>query len=315
MNANSKQIELRNALGQFATGVTVVTTIDEQGNPVGVTASSFNSVSLDPPLILWSLSKNALSMPAFKSSGGFNVHVLAAHQQDMSNNFARSQGDKFENIEFATCEQGFPVLEEYAALFRCRTHFEYEGGDHIIFVGEVVEHKANNLPVLIFHGGKYAEAQPKPSEEKNEGVDLSKGQFSDDFLLYLISRAHFQTSMPVRTSWAEKGLSDEEYFCISLLSMNGDLSQTDISERLMHTGHAPNQEIFERLERKNIITIDQGILSLTDEGRNIFIELLAQSKSLEEQLTKHFTQNELNTATNVLKKIISITGESIPKLW
>jgi len=168
---------------------------------------------------------------------------------------------------------------------------------------------------LIFHGGKYAEAQPKPSEEKNEGVDLSKGQFSDDFLLYLISRAHFQTSMPVRTSWAEKGLSDEEYFCISLLSMNGDLSQTDISERLMHTGHAPNQEIFERLERKNIITIDQGILSLTDEGRNIFIELLAQSKSLEEQLTKHFTQNELNTATNVLKKIISITGESIPKLW
>ncbi|MGC6511458.1 MAG: flavin reductase [Parvibaculales bacterium] len=313
---SSEQIELRNALGQFATGVTVVTTFDEEQKPVGVTASSFNSVSLDPPLILWSLSKNALSMPAFKTSGGFNVHVLAAHQQDMSNNFARSQGDKFESVAFATCEQGFPVLPEYAALFRCRTYFEYEGGDHIIFVGEVLEHKTNDLPVLIFHGGKYAEAQAKPTELPDAGIDLESGQFSENFLLYLISRAHFQTSQPIRASWSDKGLSDEEYFCISLLSMNGDLSKDAIGERLRHTGHAPDNEIFSRLERKGLVSFTgSGECHLEEAGRDVFIELLAQSKSLEEELAKHFTQGELQTAINVMKKIIAITGKDIPDLW
>ncbi len=311
-----QQIELRNALGQFATGVTVVTTLDEKNKPVGVTASSFNSVSLDPPLILWSLSKNAMSMPAFTNSGGFNVHVLAAHQQDISSNFASSQGDKFENIPFETCQQGFPILGDYAALFRCRTHFKYEGGDHIIFVGEVLEYQANDLPVLIFHSGRYAEALTKPSAQPKEGIDLKTGQFTDNFLLYLISRAHFQTSLPVRSSWADKGLSDEEYFCITLLSMNGDLSQDDIAARLLHTGHAPDDEIFARLERKDLISrISDGKFHLEKGGRKVFIELLAQSKSLEEQLSKHFTQSELETATNVLKKIIKITGKDIPTLW
>ena len=88
----------RNALGQFATGVTVVTTMDENGKPVGVTASSFNSVSLDPPLVLWSLAKSSKSMPAYQNSGGFNVHVLASHQDTLSNQFARPSEDKFSGV-------------------------------------------------------------------------------------------------------------------------------------------------------------------------------------------------------------------------
>ena len=89
---------LRNALGQFATGVTIVTTLDGEQNPVGVTASSFNSVSLDRPLVLWSLAKTAKSLPAYQNSGGFNVHVLASHQSDLSNQFARQSEDKFEGV-------------------------------------------------------------------------------------------------------------------------------------------------------------------------------------------------------------------------
>ena len=111
----------RNALGQFATGVTIVTTKDAGGNPVGVTASSFNSVSLDPPLVLWSLAKTAHSMPAYENSGGFNVHVLASHQSDLSNQFARPSDDKFDGVAWKNCDQDFPVLPEYAALFRCKT--------------------------------------------------------------------------------------------------------------------------------------------------------------------------------------------------
>ena len=215
----------RNALGQFATGVTIVTTVDDTNLPVGVTASSFNSVSLDPPLVLWSLSKNAKSMPAYQNSGGFNVHVLASHQMDLSNKFARSEEDKFENVEWSRCKEGMPVLAEYAALFKCKTNFQYEGGDHIIFVGEVISYETNDLPVLVFHAGKYAYAKQKPikHEPQPAGIDLGLGQFSNDFLLYLLSRAHFQTSFPVRKECLKMGVSEPEYFCLSLLSMSGPI--------------------------------------------------------------------------------------------
>ena len=309
--------EFRNALGQFATGVTIVTTIDAQAAPVGVTASSFNSVSLDPPLVLWSLAKTANSMPAYQNSGGFNVHVLASHQSELSNQFARSSDDKFAGLDWSPCEQGFPLLPEYAALFRCKTHFQYEGGDHIIFVGEVIDYQTHDFPVLVFQGGRYADAKQKtaPAQPHELGVDLGSGQFSDDFLLYLLSRAHFQTSYPTRKACKDIGMSEPEYFCLSLLSMNGALPQDEIVDRLEHTGHHPDAEIFARLTRKGWIEHKAPGVHISDSGRETFIKLLASSKALEEQLLKHFTNDELQAAGKFLKKLIDITGSDIPELW
>jgi len=315
---SAEQRMLRDALGRFATGVTIVTTTDDKGNPVGVTASSFNSVSLDPPMVLWSLAKTSHSMPAFENSGGFNVHILAAHQKDLSNQFAGRGEDKFVGIDYENDTEGFPLLPEYAALFRCKTNFQYEGGDHIIFVGEVVEHKSTDYPVLIFHGGKYAEARPKiDSAGQPDAVDLQTGRFTENFLLYLISRAHFQTSLPVREAYLEKGMSDQEFFCLSVLSMGGGLSADEINSRLMHTGHAPDGEIFARLDRKGLVYQEQetGLIHLSDAGQKIFIELLAQSKALEEQLAKHFSDEEIEIAIRMLKKIVDITGSDVPELW
>ncbi len=312
----SEAFAFRNALGQFATGVTIVTTTDADKAPVGVTASSFNSVSLDPPLVLWSLAKTAHSMPAYQNSGGFNVHVLAAHQSDLSNQFARPGDDKFAGIDWTLCDQGFPLLPEHAALFRCRTHFQYEGGDHIIFVGEVIDFETSDLPVLVFQGGSYADAKSKikPEAPTEPGIDLSRGQFTDEFLLYLISRAHFQTSFPTRRACQKLGMSEPEYFCLSLLSMNGSLPEDEIVYRLEHTGHSPDAEIFARLDRKRWITRGDTI-SISPEGRETFIKLLAHSKALEEQILKHFTDEELGQAATFLKKIIDITGSDIPELW
>jgi len=309
--------EFRNALGQFATGVTIVTTIDREEKPVGVTASSFNSVSLDPPLVLWSLAKTANSMPAYQNSGGFNVHVLASHQSDLSNQFARTSNNKFEGVGWSSCGQGFPLLPEYAALFRCKTHFQYEGGDHIIFVGEVIDYQTHDFPVLVFHGGAYADAKQKtaPAAPHEGGVDLNSGQFSDDFLLYLLSRAHFQTSYPTRKACYDLGMSEPEYFCLSLLAMSGSLSETDIVSRLEHTGHHPDAEIFARLLRKGWVEKDKDAIYISDSGRETFIKLLAHSKALEEQLLKHFTDDELAGASAFLKKLIDITGSDIPELW
>lgn len=147
----------RAALGGFATGVTVVTTIDGAGKPFGVTASSFNSVSLNPPLVLWSLAKTAQSIDAFTGSGNFAVHVLTADQQSLSNHFAKSGGDKFLSLNWTRGVAGSPLLAEYASRFECRTLHQYEGGDHIIFVGEVVNFDQQDGKPLIFHQGTYIE--------------------------------------------------------------------------------------------------------------------------------------------------------------
>lgn len=309
--------EFRNALGQFATGVTIVTTIEEDGTPIGVTASSFNSVSLDPPLVLWSLAKTARSMPAYQTSGGFNVHVLASHQDNLSNQFARSSGDKFEGVDWNTCDNGFPLLPECAALFRCTTTFQYEGGDHIIFVGEVIDFERNDLPPLLFHSGRYADKKSKAKETliKDPGVNLADGTFTENFLLYLISRAHFQTSNPVREGARNIGLSETEYFCLSILAMNGELLEEDVISRLEHTGHVPDSDIFERLDRKALIKRAGPKVAIAEQGRNIFIEFLSLSKSLDEQIKKHFTPDELASAVSFLKKVIDITGSDIPELW
>lgn len=309
--------EFRNALGQFATGVTVVTTMDGAGNPVGVTASSFNSVSLDPPLVLWSLAKSAKSMPAYQSSGGFNVHILASHQDSLSNQFARPSDDKFKGVNWSKCESGNPVLPEFAALFRCETQYQYEGGDHVIFVGKVTEYETHDFPVLVFHAGNYADAKVKAKKAVTivPDVDIDAGQYTDDFLLYLISRAHFQSSYPTRKACYALGMSESEYFCLSLLAMSSALTPAEIVTRLEHTGHHPDEDIFARLHRKGWVDGDKSEISISSEGRKLFIRLLAQSKALEEQVTKHFTDDEIDGAKAFLKKLIAVTGTDIPELW
>ena len=147
----------RKALGNFATGVTIVTTNDAVGEPVGVTASSFNSVSLTPPLVLWSLAKAAHSRPAFTESGHFAIHILTVDQEQLANRFAMSGADKFRDLGWDEGQLGSPILRDHAAVFECTTRHEYDGGDHIIMVGEVVAFEARDEAPLLFHGGQYAE--------------------------------------------------------------------------------------------------------------------------------------------------------------
>ncbi len=153
---NFDKNEFRKTLGQFATGVTIVTTNDKGGLPVGMTCSSFNSLSLDPPMVLWSIAKSAYGLQAFSSAKYFNVHVLCSDQDQISNNFAKAGHDKFKGIKFSKGLGGIPILERYAALFECETTHQYDGGDHIIMVGTVIAFKHKKSNPLVFHGGCYA---------------------------------------------------------------------------------------------------------------------------------------------------------------
>jgi flavin reductase (DIM6/NTAB) family NADH-FMN oxidoreductase RutF len=129
--------ELRRALGAFVTGVTVVTTIDEDGRFHGVTANSFSSVSLDPPLVLWSLAVTSQSHPVFFKAERFAVNILAEDQIELSNRFAKSSREKFAGLEVDIGLGGVPLLRGCSARLQCHAFSRLAGGDHTIYVGEV----------------------------------------------------------------------------------------------------------------------------------------------------------------------------------
>ena len=148
--------EFRSALGMFATGVTIVTARNATGEPVGLTANSFNSVSLEPPLVLWSLARSAASMPAFSAGSHYAINILSADQQALAHRFASKGVDRFADLMFVDGAGGAPLLSGAAAWFECFNRSRYDEGDHVIFVGEVerCSHRAGASP-LLFHGGKF----------------------------------------------------------------------------------------------------------------------------------------------------------------
>lgn len=147
---------LRDALGRFATGVTVVTTLDAAGRPVGLTANSFNSVSLDPPMVLWSLARRSLNLRIFLDAGHFAVNVLAADQRDLSDRFAKPAGDRFAGVDWEAGTAGVPVFPGTVASFECATDSRIDGGDHVIFLGRVARFRHADKEPLIYHAGRYS---------------------------------------------------------------------------------------------------------------------------------------------------------------
>ena len=151
----------RNALGGFATGVTVVTAMAADGRPVGLTVSSFNSVSLEPPLVLWSLSSNSPSLAAFEQASHFTINVLAADQEALSNRFASRLEDKFDGVAWQPGLAGAPVLDGLCASFECHNLTRHPGGDHVIFIGQVERFAQDTeRSPLIFQGGRYRRLAP-----------------------------------------------------------------------------------------------------------------------------------------------------------
>jgi flavin reductase (DIM6/NTAB) family NADH-FMN oxidoreductase RutF len=145
--------ELRNALGRFATGVTVVTTMTA-GGPLGMTANSFASVSMSPPLVLWSPARKSRRFPAFEAAPHFAIHVLSAGQQGLAERFSLP-GDGFSGVEFEPGLGGSPLLAGCVARFECRHAAGHPGGDHLIVVGEVLRVEEADLPPLLYHRGGY----------------------------------------------------------------------------------------------------------------------------------------------------------------
>ena len=158
---NFSPAEFREALGMFATGVTIVTTRATDGSLVGLTANSFNSVSLTPPLVLWSLARAAGSMPALSKGSHYTVNILAASQKGLAERFATKDIDRWAEVDFTEGLGGAPVLVGAAASFECFNRSRYDEGDHVIFVGEVERCTYNpGASPLLYHGGRFYTEHP-----------------------------------------------------------------------------------------------------------------------------------------------------------
>jgi 3-hydroxy-9,10-secoandrosta-1,3,5(10)-triene-9,17-dione monooxygenase reductase component len=149
--------ELRTALGGFVSGITVVTCTEQEANrPVGVTVSSFCSLSLDPPMILWCLARDARSTTAFLAADHFAVHVLAADQWHVAEKFATRGAEKFSIVDWEMSANVVPLIGHYAVRFECRRDAVHEGGDHLIMTGLIEAFTVNDVPPLAYHKGRYA---------------------------------------------------------------------------------------------------------------------------------------------------------------
>ncbi len=149
---------LRGALGRFATGVTIITCVDAAGERVGLTANSFASLSLEPPLVLWSLRRSSPSLAAFEHATHFAVNVLAESQVELSRRFAAPRADgasKFEDGTWSSGLGGAPVLAGCAAVFECQRAAAHDGGDHRLFIGRVLRLVDIATAPLLFQGGRY----------------------------------------------------------------------------------------------------------------------------------------------------------------
>lgn len=155
----------RETLGRFPTGVTIVTALSPEGLPIGVTISSFNSVSLDPPLILWSLSTNSPKLEAFRRAQRYAVNVLASGQRDLSNRFASRAEDRFADVSVHSGIDDTPLIDGCCAWFECTQEAQHPGGDHLIFVGRVERFaQGKNEAPLVFFDGAYHRIDDNPAD-------------------------------------------------------------------------------------------------------------------------------------------------------
>ncbi len=325
MDDNTSQFDpkdFRRALGMFATGVTIVTTKAGGGTPVGVTANSFNSVSLTPPLVLWSLAKSARSLQAFSDASHWNVHVLAEDQVSLSNLFARAGEDKFSGLQLDKGLNDTPLLHACSARFQCRTMFQYEGGDHVIFVGEVLGYDRSERPPLLYVTGNYALATPKAEPVSTEPrADVGSALYSEELLGYLLGRSHHQFMAGFRTRLDERQLSDGDFYVLSTLSIRQPLTANQIAQHVAYTAVNLDRHALEALCDRGLLqhsdadgAAGQGY-TLSANGRDAVLHILAAAKDVEASVVDRLGEQEAAALRNLLKRLILATDPGLPKLW
>jgi 3-hydroxy-9,10-secoandrosta-1,3,5(10)-triene-9,17-dione monooxygenase reductase component len=313
--------EFRKALGTFATGVTIITTKAGDGTRVGLTVNSFNSVSLNPPLVLWSLENASLSLPAFRDASHWAVHVLASDQEELSGRFARRGANKFAGLQIEEGAGGVPLLTGCSARFQCRNAFQYQGGDHVIFVGEVERFDRSEAAPLVFHGGRYAHATLRDSGGKPRRAYLA-GSFSEDFLGYLLGRSHFQFLAQIRPFLAQEGLGDREFYALASMTLKPVMSAPDLDAALARVVDGPATDAVHALVARGLVREAPVVMeaaeteyTLTEKGRASVLHLVSAAKAVESQLLEKLGAADAQVLKSLLNRLLAVVDSGAAALW
>jgi len=302
--------DFRRALGQFPTGVTIITARDDKGEPIGVTASSFNSVSMDPPLVLWSVDKGAFSASIMENAEHFAVNVLAKSQVDMSNRFAGRGEDKFAGVEYSKSKHGLPLFNDCAAQFECKTWNVYEGGDHLIIVGEVLNyHHDESLSPLVFACGSYAVPMQHPSSVASENLKVPGDGFLGDYMLYLLRVAYTRCSAKLYPElMAKHGIAPEEWRALTLLGDSGE-AEPGFMAKMVGQPIDVFSATMERMSEKGFVSVQSdGLVQLTAAGKDMAERLFDIAKAQEEVMLSELNDQHRADLKLGLKHIAEVHG-------
>ncbi|MDC6093740.1 flavin reductase family protein [Lautropia mirabilis] len=297
--------KFRRALGNFATGVTVMTA-SADGRKVGVTANSFNSVSLDPPLILWSIDKRSGSYPVFAQASHFAVNVLAVGQIALSNQFARPGDDRYAGVPHRPGIGGSILLEDTAASFQCEKHQIIDGGDHWIMIGKVVAYEDSGRDPLLYHQGAYSMVLPHPELEEREEVNAPRTEFHSrlvDNYFYLMSqamRAHQEACQPERR---QGGWSAGESRVLLVL----DADQPADLATVVHQAVMPAREVepvLRLLRERGLVRQEGSGFMLTPEGHRQAQAVWDMARRQQDRVFASFSDEEKALFADMLKRVI-----------
>lgn len=298
---------LRRALGNFATGITIVTAQSPDGDRIGLTVNSFNSVSLEPPLVLWSLDKRSVdSLDVIHRANHFAINILAADQIDLSNHFARPQADKFAGISYREGPGRAPLLEGCAARFHCTLHETVDAGDHWILIGRVVDFDDIGRAPLLYHQGAYSLVLPHPRLQAPDGHTESpplEAGLSDNVLYLMLQavNAYQSAYLPKQQSL---GLSISEARVLILLSA---LKQGPI-EQLQRESSLPGSEVREALDNLEqaglVLATGQRSYHLTPLGQERARQYWALSEQEQQQVLEQFDDAQIELFKQILNSII-----------
>ncbi|MEL0637560.1 flavin reductase [Marinomonas sp. TI.3.20] len=294
--------EFRRALGNFATGVTVITAQAPNGEQVGVTANSFNSVSLEPPLVLWSIVKNSNSYKVFEQADQFAVNILAADQIDLSNHFAKPSDDKFANVDTQPGVGQAPLLTNTAANFQCEKHQVVDGGDHWIMIGKVIEFENHGRAPLLYVQGSYAGAIPFTGA-KNEDLNVASPATLarlHDSAIYLMNKVLQKIQENYLPKQASTGLNSSEARLLLVLSDASGVTLDDLKNLVT----IPDDDVKNGVESLQSFGFITPQLVLTQKGHDTASRLWAISDAQQEEVFGTFSEGDYASFKQQLQALL-----------
>ncbi|WP_299711890.1 flavin reductase [Tardiphaga sp.] len=298
-------VPFRQALGQFPTGVTVVTAT-QGDHPVGMTANSFSSVSLDPPLVLWSVAKSSPSHDPFVEADAFAIHFLGADHGELAMRFGRRGSDKFAGIQHAPGVTGAPLIDGLAPIFECKTWARYPGGDHTILVGEVVRFVERNHDPLVFHSGELR----RIDNALRRAPPLASNSFARNYLSYLLARASFNVSGEFHATLKDWDLTVPEWRVLACLMDVEGLSVGELAAMALMKQPGLTK-VLDRMERDGLLKRQSAsndrrrvTLHLTAKGRARVKPVQAAAMAHEAELLKQFSDDQRATIKYALDLLI-----------